>query len=203
MIENIILSHLINNEEFSRKVIPHIKAEYFEENNEQIICKLILNHFRKYNKRPNEKVLLSELEGKALPDKLFEKTYNSIKSMTYEEQDIEWLFNKTEEYCKEQALRNALLLAVEKSETDEKGQIPSILEEALGINFDTNLGHDYFDNASERFDFYQKKEDRLPFDLEILNIITQGGSYKKTFNMLMGGCVHPTTKIKVRYRKKT
>lgn len=187
MIEETILAHLVYDAEYSRKVIPHIIPEYFEKPSHQIACKLILNHFKKYNKNPTKEVLRTELESKSLPDKIYEETSSFLKSMTFEQQDQDWIFDKTEEYVKERALFNALTEAVEASETDKKGEIPDILQKALSISFDTAIGHDYFADAKARYEFYHRKESRIPFDIELLNKITQGGTYKKTFNMLMAG----------------
>lgn len=161
--------------------------EYFPQVGHQICCKLILDHYKKYNRQPTSDIIKTELSSKALSDKIFKETMNFIEDLEYQEQDVDWLFDKTEEYCKERALDNALELAVEKSQTKDRGQIPDILTKALSVSFSSELGHDFFKDAEERFDYYHEPKNRIPFDIDILNKITNGGIMKKTMNCLMAG----------------
>ena len=124
-----------------------------------------------------------------------------------ESSQSEWLIEETEKFCQEKALHNAILESIHildgKTKTDKsKGAIPQILSEALSISFDPNIGHDYIEDASSRYESYHKTEKRIPFDLDFFNRITGGGIPQKTLNIALAGCVHPDTKIKVRIRKK-
>ena len=82
----------------------------------------------------------------------------------------------------------------------DKGSIPALLNEALGVSFDSNVGHDFLENAEDRYEFYHRIEDRISFDLDLLNIITKGGLPKKTLNVILAGCVHPDTLVRVRFK---
>jgi hypothetical protein len=119
----------------------------------------------------------------------------------------EWLTEQTEKFCQEKALHNAILESIQildgKTKTDKtKGSIPQILSDALSISFDPNIGHDYIENAEQRYEFYHKVESRVPFDLDYFNRITKGGLPQKTLNIALAGCVHPNTLVRIRFRKK-
>lgn len=119
----------------------------------------------------------------------------------------EWLTIETEKFCQEKAIHNAILESIQildgKQKTDKtKGSIPNILSDALSVSFDPNIGHDYIENAAERYEFYHKTEKRIPFDLDYFNRITGGGIPQKTLNIALAGCVHPNTLVRIRFRKK-
>lgn len=117
-----------------------------------------------------------------------------------------WIVDQTEKFCQEKAVYNAIMESIQildnKDPNRTKGSIPSILSDALSVSFDSRIGHDYIDMYSDRYDFYHRTEKRIPFDLEFLNKITNGGLPQKTLNIVLAGCVHPDTKVKVRIRKK-
>jgi len=182
-----IITHLIEDEQYARKILPHIQPEFFENVGHQISCKLILDYFKKYNKRPTIDILKTELSSKSIPDKVFKQTESFLDEAEYKPQDFKWLCDKTEEYCKERALHNALIEAVEKSETKDKSAIPHILQKALSLSFDTDIGHDFFKDAEQRYDYFHNEASRIKFDIEMFNVITDGGLFKKTLNALMAG----------------
>ena len=119
----------------------------------------------------------------------------------------QWLLDTTEKFCQEKAIYNAIMDSIQildnKDPNRSKGSIPNLLSDALGVSFDPNVGHDYMDKFSDRYEFYHRVEKRIPFDLEYFNKITKGGLPQKTLNIALAGCVHPDTKIKVRIRKKS
>jgi archaellum biogenesis ATPase FlaH len=114
-----------------------------------------------------------------------------INAVKDEPTDVEWLINQTEKFCQDRALYNAIMKSVkildDKSQKDDKGSIPKLLSDALGVSFDTSVGHDYMDDASARFDFYHRHETKIPFDLDLFNKITKGGLPKKTLNIALAG----------------
>ena len=120
--------------------------------------------------------------------------------------ELEWLVDSTEKWCKDRAVYLAIMESISiidgKSGESGEGMIPDILSKALSVTFDTNVGHDYLENADGRFDFYHKKEDKIAFDLDMFNVITGGGIPRKTLNIILAGCVHPETPIRVRIHKK-
>ncbi len=189
-IQTHVLSHLINDEEYCRRVIPYLKPSYFESTH-KVVFDLIVNFVNKHNKIPSGKVLELELQNVNLPDELrvsASACINECKQKSDLEQ--EYLVDKTEKWCRERAVYNAIMDSIQiidgKTEQDE-GAIPDLLTKALGVNFDPNIGHDYIDNSEERFDFYNTKETRIPFDLDYLNKITKGGLPNKTLNIAMAG----------------
>ena len=187
-----ILKSLINDEAFCRKALPYLKVDYFE-GSSKIVYELILSFIGKYNKLPTSKVLSIELEsflGGSTSDRT--EAAKIIEELQNEEKvDIDWILDRSEKWCQERALYLAIMESIaiidDKKKGVARGAIPEILTKALGVSFDSNIGHDYIDNAMERHAFYQKKESRIPFDIEMLNTITRGGVPKKTLNIVMAG----------------
>lgn len=192
MIENTILSHLIFNEEYNRKVIPFLKEDYFHDSIDKIVYNLIDNYVKKYNSPPSRETLLIELNNL---DKINEVTYKKCKdiisTLSSENTDTSWLLDTTEKFCQDKAIHNAILKSIqildEKTGEISRGSIPKILSDALGVSFETSIGHDYLQDTDSRYEFYHRKEDRIPFDLEYFNRITKGGLPRKTLNIILAG----------------
>jgi|TARA_R110002167_G_scaffold140346_1_gene328106 archaellum biogenesis ATPase FlaH len=191
-LQTIILKTLTNNEEYCRKALPHIKAEYFE-NEHKPVYELILQFLGKFNKLPNSPALEVEFQKS---DYVNRSDRNEIQDLivglkNYEEVQQEWLLTSTEEWCKQRAVYLAIIKSIGiidgKEETLTDGAIPGILSKALSVSFDTNVGHDYFENAEKRYDFYHLQEDKIPFDISLLNTITKGGVSNKTLNIILAG----------------
>ena len=207
-IQNLILQTFVRDEAFCRKALPHVKPEYFE-GGERVAYELMLDFILKYNKLPTPAALAIELTS-ASKGSLEDRTraaevIESLKEV--EKVDVDWLSNQTEKWCQERAVFLAVMESIAiidgKRPNVAPGMIPNILQKALGVTFDTNVGHDYIENAMARHEFYTRKEARLPFDIDMLNVITRGGVPRKTLNIVMAGCVHPDTQIRVRIRKKS
>jgi len=194
-LEQTILKNLIYNEEYLRKVLPFLKTDYFTDKTEKVIFDEITAFTQKYNSTPTiEAIALSVKERRTLTDVEVEKsdTYLAeIEKLKGEESKIQWLVDKTEKFCQEKAIYNAVLGSISildgKDKNHDKGQIPKILSDALSVSFDNSVGHDYLENSEERYEFYHRKEERIPFDLEFFNRITKGGLPAKTLNIALAG----------------
>jgi len=194
-LEQTILKHLIYSDDYLRKALPFLKPEYFNDRTEKAIFNEITSFTNTYNTTPTIEALgLAIKDLRSVSDDEVEKcdTYlKEIESASKEQSQIQWLVDKTEKFCQEKAIYNAVLGSISildgKDKTHDKGQIPKILSEALAISFDTSVGHDYLENSDERYEFYHKKEERIPFDLEFFNKITKGGLPKKTLNIALAG----------------
>tara|TARA_R100000234_G_scaffold115333_1_gene91230 strand:+ start:2252 stop:3622 length:1371 start_codon:yes stop_codon:yes gene_type:complete len=191
-IETKILSHLVYDEKYLRKVLPFIKDVYFEVLTEKIIFQEIQQYMNNYDGLPSANILQIEVEKrKDISEEIFKESVDLIQSFREEKVDQEWLLDTTEKWCKERAIYLALMESVKladgRDKTKNREAIPSILSEALGVSFDDHIGHDYLQDAEERFEFYHKKEDKIPFDLDLFNKITKGGLPNKTLNVALAG----------------
>jgi replicative DNA helicase len=191
-IENKILSSLIYDEKFTRKVIPFIKDTYFELPPEKIIFQEIHKYVMKYDDIPNKSVIKIEIENRTdISDNVFQTSINTIDELVQETFDEQWLLDTTEKWCKDRAIYLALLDSVKiadgKDKERSKDSIPSILSDALAVSFDDHIGHDYISDSDLRYDFYHKKEEKIPFDIEFFNKITKGGLPNKTLNIALAG----------------
>lgn len=193
MIEQTILAGLISNEGYARKTLPFIKPEYFHDKNEQVLYKSIVEYVDKYNGLPTKEALtLSISERSDLNQQQFGDITNLINSLHYDEKtDTQWLVDKTEGFCQDKAIFNAvresILILDNQHKTLDKGSIPTLLSTALGVTFDSNVGHDFIENSDQRFDFYHTKEDKVPFDIDLLNKITKGGVSRKALIIALAG----------------
>ena len=194
-LEQTILKNLIYSESYLRKVLPFIKSDYFTDRTERMIFDEITSFTNTYNTPPTiESIELAVKERRDITDDQVEQseTYlKEIESASKEESQIQWLVDKTEKFCQEKAIYNAVLASISvldgKDKTHDKGQIPKILSDALAISFDTSVGHDYLEDSDERYEFYHRKEERIPFDLDYFNKITKGGLPNKTLNIALAG----------------
>ena len=192
MIEKTIISHLVFNEAFARKTLPFLKDEYFHNLHEKTVYKLIDSYVKKYNSTPTKEVLHIELKNKeGLSETTYKESKNLIDDLTVENTEVQWLLDSTEKFCQEKAIYNAIMASIkildDKTGASSTGAIPTLLSDALGVSFDVSIGHDYFANSDDRFDFYHRKEEHIPFDLDLLNKITKGGLVRKTLNIALAG----------------
>ena len=194
-LEQTILKNLIFNDEYLRKVLPFLKDEYFSEKVEKYIFKEVENFVEKYNSTPTiESIVISMQDKKSMTSEEYESFQGymtKLSALKDEQSKIEWLIDKTEKFCQEKAVYNAVLNSIHildgKDKTLDKGSIPKILSDALAVSFDNSVGHDYLENYDERYDFYHRKEEKIPFDLEYFNKITKGGLLAKTLNIALAG----------------
>jgi replicative DNA helicase len=192
MIEKLILSNLISNEGYGRKAIPFLKSEYFVERSIKALYEGIDAFVEKYNKFPNKEALLIELDE----NKEISSYYNDVAVLVNEleekpNENHDWLIDQTEKFCQDKAIYNAIMKSIQILDSDKeklgKGAIPQILSDALSVSFDSHIGHDFFEDAAERYEYYHRKEERVPFDLDYFNQITKGGLPNKSLNVILAG----------------
>ena len=192
-IELVILQNLIYNDEFSRKVTPFLKKEYFHDQIEKLVFGAIQDFIATYNALPTKEAIVIDLDKKtSLTEPQFEELGKLMESLTDEDvPELDWLSSQTEDFCKDKAVYNAIMESIhileDKSDSKTPNAIPEILSDALAVSFDTHIGHDYIEDAEERYDFYHRVEKKVPFDLEYFNTITGGGTPQKTLNIIMAG----------------
>ena len=191
-LEVTILSNLVFNSEYSRKVLPFIRQDYFNDHSYKIIFLEIHEYITQYDALPSLNALGIECQERTdLTEEQFKEVLEVLNVLSDEEADLDWLVDTTEKWCQERAIYLSLMESVKIADGQDtkrdKGAIPQILSEALGVSFDQNIGHDYVVDAGERFEFYHKKEEKIPFDLEFFNKITKGGLPNKTLNIALAG----------------
>jgi replicative DNA helicase len=191
-IEPKILANMIHNEEYTRKVAPFVKPEYFSDKVDNVICQEITQFFLKFNKLPTQDIIKIEAAGrKDLTDKELNEVVKQIDTLTEDKTNLDWLVDNTEKFCKDRAVYNAILNGIKIINGDDKQNtpeaLPKILQDALAVSFDQHIGHSYIEDADERFEFYHRKEEKLPFDLDMMNKITSGGLSRKSLNVVLAG----------------
>ncbi len=194
-LEQTILKNLIYNESYTRKVLPFIRSDYFSDDAERVVFKEVFDFTNKYKNLPSHEALVINLtESKSLTEpqvKSAIELLNSIKESKDETVELAWITEQTEKFCQDKAIYNAIMESVhildDKNSKKTKGEIPKLLSDALGVSFDSNVGHDYIQDFDNRFDFYHRVESRIRFDLDIFNKITKGGLPVKTLNIALAG----------------
>jgi replicative DNA helicase len=191
-VEFLILRNLLHNEQYIRKVVPFLKSEYFEDQNQKIIFEEILSFVQKYNQPATKEVLCIEVEKrKDINDTSFKELLQLISCLEDVPVEINWLITTTEKWCRDRAIYLALMESIHiadgKDEKKNRDSIPSILSDALAVSFDNHVGHDYLQDYEQRYESYHKKEDKIEFDLDYFNKITKGGLPNKTLNIALAG----------------
>ena len=191
-IEEITLSKLILNDTYTRKVIPFIKDEYFDSPSHKVLFSTLSEYVNKFETLPEPNALKIEVEKRRdITEEIYREVENFIDNLDRDQYNDDWLIETTEKWCKEKAIYLALMESVKiadgQDKTRTKDAIPSIMSEALGVCFDEHVGHDYIKDSDDRYDFYHKKEEKIPFDIEYLNKITKGGLPNKTLNIALAG----------------
>ena len=187
-----ILNNLISDDQYARKTIPFIDPEYFEERTDKIVFNEIVKFIKEYDELPTKEVLQIEVGKRTdLTQDEFQNTEQLINSLGDAEYESKWALDTTEAWCKERAIYNALMESIKiadgQDEKKNRDAIPSILSDALAVGFDQHVGHDYIDDAEDRYAYYHKIENKTPFDLEYFNKITSGGLSDKTLNIALAG----------------
>ena len=191
-IENTIISSLFFHEDYTRKVLPFIKEEYFGNRVEQLLFGEIFKFVEKYNNLPTKDAMLIELnQRKDINEEELNHLKDYVNQIENTEPDEKWLTETTEKFCKDRAVHNAVLSGIKILDGKDKKQtaeaIPHILSDALAVSFDKSVGHDYIEDADDRFKWYHTKEKRYQFDLDYMNRITKGGVPSKTLNIALAG----------------
>ena len=194
-LETTILKNLIFNEDYARKILPFIKSEYFTDNTEKILFEEVNEYINHYKNLPTyESLVINFTESKKLTEQQVQDSVEMLREINAEKEeksDDAWLLDNTEKFCQDKAIYNAIMKSVkildDRDNKDSKGAIPQLLSDALGVSFDSSVGHDYVEDADNRFDFYHRHETKIPFDLDIFNKITKGGLPQKTLNIALAG----------------
>lgn len=190
-VENTILSNLICNEPYARKVVPFLRTDYFSDKNYQVILDMITAHYFKFNSVPSKETLAIDLDSAGYNEQMYNECKDIIENLSPESSELEWAVDITEKFCQEKAVYNAIMGSIEildnKNKDKTKTAIPEMLSDALSVSFDTHVGHDFVEDSEERFDSYHRKEEKVDFDIDLLNKITMGGFSKKSLNVILAG----------------
>ena len=172
-IEETILRNLIHTEQYYRKVVPFLKPDYFQEYHEKIVFEEIADFASKYDKIPTKEVLAINLQNRNdLTDDTYKDSLSTVSNLSDEWVDFDWLCDSTEKWCKDRAIYLALMSSIKIADGGDpkisRDAIPSILQEALAVSFDEHIGHDYIEQATDRYEFYHRKEEKVQFDLSLI-----------------------------------
>lgn len=193
MIEETILAGLISNDEYARKVLPFLQNDYFDQQSHQTVFVEVAQYVDSYNSIPTKGALKVSIDEKSnINEEQYKQINDMIDSLSYDDKtDLDWLVDKTEKFCQDKAIYNAVresILVLDGNHKQlDKGAIPELLEKALGVSFDNSVGHDYLDDSDDRYNFYHTKEDKIPFDLDLMNTITKGGVSRKSLSVALAG----------------
>lgn len=191
MIEKTVLSNLVFNEDYYRRVYPYIKSEYFDDGTIKKVFDTYSDYVEEYKEPPSVEALKISLDKrKDMNEDTYKQVMSTVDSLARDEDtNIEWLVSETEKFCQDKDLYNSIrksILILDGQNTDQgKGEIPRLLSDSLGISFDQSVGHDFLEDVDDRYEHYHRKEERIPFDIDILNKITKGGIPRKSMTVLL------------------
>ncbi len=194
MIEISILSGLINRPDFSTKVMPFIKPDYFPDERQRVLFGLVTNFVTKYGSLPTRESLYVDLSERKMPEGLHDGVKSLIAATTQQTEtltELSWLMDSTEKWCQDRAIYNAIMSSVDILEGVDKKRdkhiLPKLLQEALAVCFQTSIGHDYFADAEAQWQWYHDPVNKIPFSVDILNKITKNGVTRKTLSLILAG----------------
>jgi len=191
MLEKTILSNLVFNEDYYRRVYPYIKQDYFEDSDLKKVFDTYSTYVEQYKEPPSVEALKISIDKrKDLNENSYKNVMTHVDDLKVDgNTNIEWLVSETEKFCQDRdlfnSIRKAILIMDGEDKSADKGSIPELLSQSLSISFDTSIGHDFIEDADSRYDFYHRKEERLPFDIDMLNKITKGGLPRKSMTVLL------------------
>ena len=191
MIEKTVLSNLLFNEDYYRRVYPYIKSEYFDDIGLKKIFDTYSTYVDEYREPPSVEALKITLDNrKDMNEDSYQQVMSTVDELNVDAStDFDWLVNQTEKFCQDKdlfnSIRKAILIMDGEDKENDKGSIPELLSQALSISFDTSIGHDFIDDAESRYEFYHRKEERMPFDIDLLNKVTKGGLPRKSMSVLL------------------
>ena len=191
MLEKTILSNLILNEEYSRKVFPYLKEDYFDDTAYRKLFSTAHDYVEKYKEPPSKEALRIALDHRSdLNEDLYSQTSELIDNLELDKStNLDFLLSETEKFCQDKDLYNAIRRSINILDGQDsgigKGEIPKLLSDSLGISFDQSVGHDFLNDYDDRYEHYHRKEERIPFDIDILNKITKGGLPRKSMTVLL------------------
>jgi len=190
--EKVIFSGLIHDERYARQVMPYLKEEYFQSKENRTVFNLIHDYFSQYNDLPNVSTLQVDLDKISLDQPTYEDCLELLQEISInQDSKVEWLVTETEKFCQDKSVYNAIMESIQildgKNTKKDKGSIIEILQDALAVSFDTHIGHDFLEDIENRYEFYHRIEEKIPFDIEMFNKITRNGFPKKTLNIVLAG----------------
>lgn len=191
MLERTILSNLVFNGDYFQRVFPYLKSEYFEDNNVKKVFETYSKYVEQYKEPPSVEALKISLDKrKDLNEDSYRDVMSEVDSLALDSlTNPDWLVSETEKFCQDRdlfnSIRKAILIMDGQDKENDKGSIPELLSQSLAISFDTSIGHDFIEDADSRYEFYHRKEERMPFDIELLNKITKGGLPRKSMTVLL------------------
>jgi replicative DNA helicase len=191
MLEKTILSNLVFNTDYFQRVYPYLKSDYFDDNNIKKVFETYSKYVEQYKEPPSVEALKISLDKrKDLNEDSYKTIMVEVDSLKLDDQtNTDWLISETEKFCQDRdlfnSIRKAILIMDGQDKDNDKGSIPELLSQSLAISFDTSIGHDFIEDSDSRYEFYHRKEERLPFDIEILNKITKGGLPRKSMTVLL------------------
>jgi replicative DNA helicase len=191
MLEKTILSNLVFNTDYFQRVYPYLKSDYFDDNNIKKVFETYSKYVEQYKEPPSVEALKISLDKrKDLNEDSYKTIMVEVDSLKLDDQtNTDWLISETEKFCQDRdlfnSIRKAILIMDGQDKDNDKGSIPELLSQSLSISFDTSIGHDFIEDADSRYEFYHRKEERLPFDIEMLNKITKGGLPRKSMTVLL------------------
>lgn len=193
-LETVVIKSLFKSQEYITKVYPFIKSEYFSEPTTRLVFEQLQKYITEYANTPTFEAIAIQIDSdKGVNEAQQQSAMELLESVANDPEttDFQWLYDNTEKWCKEAAIYNAITKAISITEGSDKlspDAIPEILQDALSVSFNTDVGHDYFDDTDARYDEYHTKLDKIPFRSATLNHITNGGLPRKS----LSGILAPT-----------
>ncbi len=204
-----IFQCLISDKEWAGQMYEVMKPSFFEVNYLEYLSERFFNYYEKYKCFPTLGLIvtiikddLTEKNDIILRDQIinFLTRLKANPNLT----DLGYVKDKTLDFCRKQAFKQALEESVELIQTEKFDAVLAIMKKAVSVGMPSTVGHDFFEDAEARF--VKINRQACPTGIPVLDAkeIFNGGLGRGEIGVVVantgvGKCVVPSTDITIRY----
>ncbi len=169
-----IISSLLTDVKYTKQIVDILEVSYFDTDSNKFLVKSIKDYFSKYKSQPTMesiKVMVDDVENDVLKVAIVDSLRNAWQHR--EDPDLEFVKEKTLEFCKNQIMKNAIMQSVELLETQQYDDIKGIIDKAMTAGMERDIGHEYITGFEERMT--KQARDTQPTGWDSVNDLMDGG----------------------------
>ena len=151
-----IFQGLLTDQVWSAQMIEVMNPSFFDIKYLEFLCEKYFEYYKKYKCFPSLGLIvplikedLTSSNDAILRDQIVEFLHR-VK-MNPNMNDIQYIKDKSLDFCKRQAFRDALEKAVDLIQTDKFESVVGLMKEAVAVGMQSSVGHDFFDDIEARF----------------------------------------------------
>jgi replicative DNA helicase len=151
-----IFQSLMSDKEWAAQMVEVMDPSFFDVRYLQFLGEKFFAYFAEYKCFPSLGLLvtiirddLSDNDDLVLRDQIVQFLHR-IKSST-DLADLAFVKDKTLDFCRKQAFKDALEKAVDLIQTEKFDSVLTLMKQAVAVGLPSSSGHDFFEDAEARF----------------------------------------------------